>query len=290
VIAQYLVNGLVTGSIYALMALGLAIIFGLMNIINFAHGSIYVLGAYLGYTLAEITHGGFVAALLGAAVGAAAFGALIERTLLSGASRTSDVMMPMLVTIGLWFAIDNAIIIVWGAHVRTMPELVGTGSWNLGLVRVQPQQLVIAIIALAVIVLTQLWLSRSRTGVSLRAAFQERDAAWLCGINVRSAYTKAFALGAALAGLGGTLVASMFALSPSMGQLATAQAFAIVILGGLGSFSGTILAALAIGLAESLTAGYLSAGYAPAVSLILLMVILNVRPQGLMGRRVQVSA
>jgi branched-chain amino acid transport system permease protein len=285
---QYVANGLLTGAIYALMALGLTIIFGYMNVVNFAHGALYVFGAYLGYSFALWSGLGFFAALVGAAVGTGLMGAAIERGLLEGSRRSSPVMMPMLITIGLAVFLQNLALVIWGPNPKRLASPVHGDTVDLGIAKLAPQQLFVAALALALILAVHAWLQRTRFGLAMRATFQDDHAAWLAGVNVKRMYGVGFGLGAGLAGMAGVLVASIFSLTPNIGELATSKAFAIVILGGLGSFPGAVAGGVLLGLAESLTSGYISSGYADAVAMAVVLVALAVRPEGLYGVRLSV--
>jgi len=285
---QYVANGLVTGAIYALMALGLTIAFGYMNVVNFAHGALYAFGAYLGYSFALWSGLGFFGALLGAAVGTGILGAAIERGLLAATREKSPVMMPMLVTIGLAVALQNLALVIWGPNPKRLDSPLHGATVDLGLAKLAPQQLFVAALALVLIVGVNAWFHRTRLGLAMRATFQDSHAAWLSGVNVKRMYGLGFGLGAGLAGMAGVLVASIFSLTPNIGELATSKAFAVVILGGLGSFPGVVVGGLLLGLAESLTAGYVASGYADAVAMAVVLLALAVRPEGLYGVRVSV--
>jgi branched-chain amino acid transport system permease protein len=285
---QYIANGLVTGAIYALMALGLTIVFGFMNVVNFAHGALYAFGAYLGYSFALWTGLGFVAALAAAAVGTGILGAAIERGLLAGSRQKSAVMMPMLITIGLAVLLQNLALVIWGPNPKRVASPLHGDTVDFGVAKLAPQQLFVAALALVLIVTVHVWMQRTRFGLAMRATFQDSHAAWLAGVNVKRMYAMGFALGAGLAGMAGVLVASIFSLTPNIGELATSKAFAVVILGGLGSFPGVVAGGVLVGLAESLTAGYISSGYADAVSMGVVLVVLAVRPEGLYGVRLSV--
>lgn len=288
-LSQYIANGVVSGAIYALMAIGLTIIFGHMGVVNFAHGGLYAFGAYIGLQFATTSGLGFFGAIAAAAVVMGVIGMAFERGLLQGARKKSPVMTPMLITIGAWLMLQNLIIVLWGASAKRLDSPVGGSSVDLLLFKLQPQQLFVVILAFALIVAVHLWLKRSHVGLMLRSTFQDADAAWLMGINTRRMYGLGFALGAGLAAVAGVLVATLSALTPTMGDAATAKAFAVVIIGGLGSFPGVVIGALVLGIAESLASGYLASGYADAVAMAVLLGVLMLRPEGIFGTRVSVK-
>lgn len=283
--SQYFGNGLALGAIYALMALGLTLIFGYMNVVNFAHGEFYMVGAFFAYTLIVLAGLPFWLGLAGAALGAAALGLLADRFLLRALRRHNEIAMPMLATIGLSIALQNLATIIWNPVPKTMGSPASGDSLNLGFMRTRPQLLLVVALAAVVIAAAHLFLNRTRAGLAMRATFQDPAAAWLMGVNVNRVYGATFAFGAALAATSGVLIATIFQITPTMGGLATAKAFVVVILGGLGSLPGAVVGGLTLGVAESVAAGYLSSGLQDAVGLMVLVVVLMLRPQGLFGQR-----
>jgi branched-chain amino acid transport system permease protein len=282
-LGQYFGNGLVLGCIYALMALGLTLVFGYMNVVNFAHGEFYMLGAFLGYSIAVSGGLPFGIALLGAALGVGAVGLVVDRLLLRKLRGHGEIALPMLATIGLSIALQNLATIIWNPIPKAVGSPIHGSSMNLGIMRLTPQSVLVILVAGLCILLAHLFIGRTRLGRAMRATFQDPVAAWLQGVNVDVVYGLTFAFGAALAAVAGVLISTVFQITPTMGSLASAKAFAVVILGGLGSFPGAILGGLLLGVAESLAAGYVSSGYQDAVGLLTLLAVLMVRPQGLLG-------
>jgi branched-chain amino acid transport system permease protein len=283
-----LVNGLVLGGTYALLGIGLTLIFGLMSVVNFAHGEFYTLGAYA--TFGALALAGLpVCVALGAAIVLGALvGALCERTLLRPLRRES-IDTVMLVMIGVWIAMQNAELLVWGGVARSIPHPFPTAPLTLGPLNIAPVRLFVVAAAAALIGAAWLLIQRTRLGTAMRATFQDRDTAALMGVRIGNIHTATFALGSGLAAAAGALLGPVFVAYPSMGDLAAAKAFAIVILGGLGSIPGATIGGFILALVEELGAGYISSGYRDAMGFLLIIVILLFRPTGLFARRERIG-
>lgn len=290
VLAQYLGNGVVIGSTYALAALGLTLIFGHMDLVNFAHGAIYMLGGFLAYTTVVLAGMPFVVGALVAVLAVMLLGAVLERLVFQPIRRVEALYMPMIATIALAVILPNLAILLWGPKPKRLPSPIGGESLDLGIMRLAPQDLLILGAVAAAIVATHLFFSRSRPGIRMRATFQDPVAAGLVGIEVNRIYVLAFALGSGMAALAGILVSTVVLITPAMGSFVALKAFVVVILGGLRSFPGAIVGGLLLGLAESLAAGYLSTDYKDGVGLVILLLILTLRPQGLFGGKRMVTA
>jgi len=277
------VNGLVLGGTYALLGIGLTLIFGLMNLVNFAHGEFYTLGAYA--TFAALALGGvnFFLAVLAAIVVGAAAGALCERVLLRPL-RDESIDTTMLVMIGLWIALQNAELLGWGGVAKSIPHPFPTAPLVLGPVGIAPLRVFVVLAALALIALSWLLIQKTRLGTAMRATFQDRDTAALMGVRIGRIHTATFAFGSALAAAAGALLGPIFLAYPSMGDLASLKAFSVVILGGLGNLAGATLGGLILGIAEELGAGYVSSGYRDAVGFVIIILVLLLRPSGLFAR------
>ncbi len=280
---QHLLNGLVLGGTYALLGIGLTLIFGLMNVVNFAHGEFYTLGAYAtfaGLTLAELN---FFAALGLAIVCGVVFGALTEVVLVRPLRRES-IDTVMLVMIGVWIAMQNGELLLWGGVAKSISHPFPTAPLTLGGVSLAPLRLFALVAALGLIVGAHLLIHRTRLGRAMRATFQDADTAALMGVRVRRIYTVTFAIGSGLAAAAGALLGPIFIAYPSMGDLASLKAFSVVILGGLGNIAGATVGGLVLGIAEELGAGYVSSGYRDAVGFVIIIAVLLLRPSGLFAR------
>jgi branched-chain amino acid transport system permease protein len=285
---QHLLNGLLLGATYSLLGIGLTLVFGLMNVVNFAHGEFYTLGAYAVFAALIGTGAGFFVAIGLAIVAGALAGALCERILLRPL-RGESIDTVMLVMIGLWIAMQNAELLGWGGVARSVPTPFSTTPLSLGGVSVSPLRLFVFGAAIALIVGAHLLLTRSKLGRAMRATFQDRETAALMGVSIERIHTITFAFGAGLAAAAGALLGPVFLLYPSMGDLASLKAFSVVILGGLGNFVGAALGGLVLGVAEELGAGYVSSGYRDAVGFVIIVLVLLLRPSGLFTRAERVG-
>ena len=285
---QHLVNGLVLGGTYALLGIGLTLIFGLMNVVNFAHGEFYTLGAYAAFATVALAGLPFPAALavaIGAGVG---LGALTERILLQPL-RGESIDSVMLVMIGLWIAMQNAELLGWGGVAKSIPHPFPTAPLIVGPLSIAPLRVFVLGAALALIAAAYLIIHRTRLGQAMRATFQDPDTAALMGVRIGHIHTATFALGSGLAAAAGALLGPTFLAYPSMGDLASLKAFSVVILGGLGNVAGATLGGLLLGVAEELGAGYISSGYRDAVGFVIIILVLLLRPAGLFARAERVG-
>ena len=285
---QHLVNGLVLGGTYALLGIGLTLIFGLMNVVNFAHGEFYTLGAYLAFAALAIAGLPFLAALALAIAGGVLLGALTARILLQPL-RGESIDSVMLVMIGLWIAMQNGELLAWGGVAKSIPHPFPTAPLTLGPLSLAPLRLFVLIAALALIAGAYLIIHRTRLGRAMRATFQDADTAALMGVRIGRIHTATFALGSGLAAAAGALLGPIFLAYPSMGDLASLKAFSVVILGGLGNLVGATLGGLLLGVAEELGAGYVSSGYRDAVGFVIIILVLLLRPSGLFARAERVG-
>ncbi len=280
---QHLANGFLLGGTYALLGIGLTLIFGLMNVVNFAHGEFYAVGAYLTFAGLALLRLNFYLATALAILGGCLLGALCERLLLRPL-RAESIDTTMLVMIGLWIAMQNGELLVWGGVAKSIPHPFPTAPLVLGPVSVAPPRLFVLAAVLVLIAGSHLLIHRTPLGTAMRATFQDRDTAALMGIDIGRIYTLTFAFGSGLAAAAGALLGPIFLVYPSMGDPASLKAFSVVILGGLGNFAGATLGGLILGTAEELGAGYVSSGYRDAVGFVIIILVLLFRPSGLFAR------
>lgn len=281
-VAQCFVNGLVLGMLYLLMAIGFTMVFGIMRVVNFAHGEFYMLGTFvLFFTVAryEIP---LVLGLVAAALVIGLVGAGIERVVFR--PFRGDELSGMIASIGVSIIIQNLALLAWGPNPRAMPSYV-SGILELGpLVFPWARVFVIAAAAL-ILALFYLFVTYTRLGRAMRAVVQDTEVALLQGIRAERIYPLAFGVGVGLAGLAGGLMAPIFSVSPFAGMTPILKAFVVVILGGLGSVAGAVLGGLLLGLIESFTSTFWGATMADIIQLLLVMLILVFRPWGLLGQR-----
>ncbi len=284
-------NGLVIGVIYAVIAAGLTVIFSILKVVNFAHGEVYMMGGYFAYFAIALLGIPPMAAIFVAMALSFALSVLFERTLLTplyspATERKGD--YGILATFGISIFLRNIAIIAFGPF-PLRPASFFSGSLVWGPLIISWDRIFAAGAGVSILIALMLFLRRSAWGQALNAVSQSRESAAIVGINDRLVYTTAFGLGGALAGGAGALVGPIYSLVPSMGLIPDTQAFVIVILGGMGSVGGSIIAALLIGVSEGLFVALFpdptrSLAYAQAFSLLVMMVVLLVRPTGLFGR------
>src|SRR2546422_910155 len=253
-LTQHVVNGLILGGGYALMGIGLTLIFGIMRVVNFAHGEFFMLGAFFLFTLFSLWGVNFFVASLLAVLGVGLVGAVVERLVLRRL-RLQPIEIPMLAMVALSVIIQNAAILLWDPSPKTIKHVFSPVPLTLGPIHVVSIRLFAGAMAVALIVGSHLFIQKTRLGRAMRATFQDTDMARLAGVDVDKIYMFTFAFGAALAGASGALLGAVFWVYPAMGDLAALKSFAVVIMGGLGDFLGAIVGGLLLGVAESLGAG-----------------------------------
>lgn len=285
-------TGLVMGIIYALMALGLTLIFSILNVINFAHGEFYMLGGYTSYFLLEaFTDLNPFLALPVAGIAAAVLGVAIERFFLRP-MHEEQIERPaeyaILITFGLSFFFQNLALAVFGPYPHRPPSFF-KGTVAMGGVRVSADRLTAGIISLLLLVVLLLVINRTWIGKAMRAVSQDKNAAAVVGINPLWMNTLAFGLGVGLAGIAGAVLAPSFSVTPDVGAVPAIRSYIIIVLGGMGSIPGSILGGLTIGVVESLGAGYFpdpsrALTYKTVFGLIIFALVLLFRPRGFLGR------
>jgi branched-chain amino acid transport system permease protein len=284
---QIIANGLYLGAQYALIALGLTLIFSLMNVLNFAHGQMYVLGGFVTYTAVSQFKLPFVVGLLASAVLLAIVGALVEGFLFRPVIRKSKrEESTMLLAAGIAFFLDAVILLVFGEKQRGIPKIVnGVFNWDFRLI-MPYDRILIGVLAVFAIVGFILFMQYSRTGRAMRALAQDRVAAQLMGVDVDRYSMIGFALGAMLAGVVGGLLVAITGINLGMGGPTSIKAFMMIMIGGAGVISGAIAGGFILGMMESVGLSVLAA-YGDITYLMIfasLMIFLALRPQGLMGK------
>ncbi len=281
--AQALINGVLLGATYGLMALGLSLIFGVLRIINFAHGTLMVLGMYVAYWLFTLLGADPYVSLLPAAALLFLVGYVLQRYILNPIIEAPE-EMSFLTTLGLGLIIQNLLLMAFGPDVRTIDTSYKLSSLAVGELNIDVAKLLAFGACLIITGIFFSYLQWSETGRAIRAASDNREAARLMGIDTRTIYCIAFAIGAATTGAAGACFSTFIPTSQDVGMLFTLTSFVIVIAGGVGTYHGTLIGGFLIGIAEELGAVMLSGSMKQVVSFCLLMVILFFRPQGLFGR------
>jgi len=288
-VLQQLVNGLSLGSIYALIALGYTMVYGIIQLINFAHGEVYMVGAFVGYWSMAVLKLGFFESLLTAMVATTILGVVIERVAYKPL-RTSTRIAVLITAIGVSLLLQYGMMFFVGASVRSYPPLPEfmQASFNLGGVIISAQQLFIVGISVTLMVLLQFIVQRTRVGKAMRAVSQDADAARLMGINVDNTISFTFALGSALAGAAGVLVGVYYnSIDPLMGLMPGLKAFVAAVFGGIGLIPGALIGGYFLGLVETSVSGLGYSLFKDAVVFGILIAILIVKPTGLLGKNVK---
>lgn len=285
---QHALNALVLGGIYALLGIGLTLIFGIMRLVNFTHGELYAFGAYMMYMLVMLLGLNFFVSLVLAMALGLLLGALLEFVLLRKL-RGADIDTTMLVLIGGWIALQNTEQLLWTGVAKSIDSPFPAAPLVIGSVSVAWIRVFVFAVAIGLIVATYALINHTKLGKAMRATFQDRDTAALMGIQIGTINTATFALGSGLAAAAGALLGPVFVAVPTMGDLAAAKAFAIVILGGLGSIVGATVGGFILALVEELGAAYISSGYRDAMGFLIIILILLFKPTGLFAQKERIG-
>lgn len=282
-VGQVVISGLLAGSIYAMVALGLGLIFGVMRVLNVAHGPLMMLGAYTTFWLFQrFGLNPYLSILLSMPllflVGLALQRFLVRRVV------DAPELSSLLLTFGVSIALVNVAQLAFTSDLRSVEYL--TGSFLVGPFALSKPRLAACAFAIVITVASFVFLRVTRLGKAIRAVSQSREVAQVCGIDVQRIHLLAFGLGSALAAAGGSLVAVMVAIQPEMGQVYTFKSFLVIVLGGAGNYPGALLGGLLLGLVEQLSSLFLTAQVNEAVAYVLLVLVLLIRPTGLLKGRV----
>lgn len=276
-------NGLVIGVIYALAALGVSLVVGIMNVINFAHGELYILAGYFSYIFAFTLGIHWIPALLAAVVLVFLLGLLVEYTLIR--PTYGNEMYSLILTFILSIVLQNAYLLIFGPYPNKPPHWIKGATKIFGLFFYGNQRLAALVAGVVVIATVFVVVKKTWFGRMIRATSQDRGMAELNGINTTRLNMLSFGLGCALAAAAGVILAPVFPVTPSAGVPVALTAFVVVVLGGMGSMWGCVVGGLILGLVENLGAAFISTGYKHVFGFIILILVLLVRPAGLFGRR-----
>lgn len=284
---QQLINGLSLGSIYALIAIGYTMVYGIIKLINFAHGDILMIGAYLAFVAVNTFHLTFIPALLVAMIGSALIGMFIERVAYRPLRKSPRIAL-LITAIGISLLLENGMRLPYiaGPDPRKFPDMIQSYMIKIGRLEISNIQILVVLITLLLVGLLQLLVFRTKIGKAMRASSFDSEAAQLMGINVDNVISFTFAIGSALAAAAGVLFGMLYPLiEPTMGIMPGLKAFVAAVLGGIGILPGAMLGGLLMGMAETLTKAYISANLSDAIAFSILIVILIVRPSGLLGKK-----
>lgn len=292
---QQLINGLALGAVYALIALGYTMVYGILQLINFAHGEVYMLGAYLGIIiLGVLTSLGFTASSLPlsllvtvlAAMGfCAAYGAIIER-IAYRPLRNATKLAPLISAVGMSIILQNVVMLSQGKEYKNLPPMLPMEGITVFSANVSPVQIYILCSSILLMIVLHLFVAKTRLGKAMRATSQDRVMAGLLGININQVISVTFMIGSALAAVAGVMVTLYYGVVHFfMGYLAGIKAFTAAVLGGIGSIPGAMLGGFALGLIENFAASYVSSVYKDAFAFAVLIITLIIRPAGLLGQK-----
>lgn len=286
---QQLINGLALGSVYALLALGYTMVYGIIQLINFAHGEIYMIGAFAGFYSASTLKLPLIPTLLVAMAVSALAGIIIEKIAYKPL-RNSPRITLLITAIGVSLFLQNAMRILVGSNPKPFPDLINAGTINIGSIQIEVKTILMFAVSAFLVILLQFIVYKTKVGKAMRASSQDMEAASLMGINVDNTISLTFAIGSALAGIAGVLVAISYpSITPYMGVMPGLKSFVAAVLGGIGSIPGALLGGIAIGLLETFSKAYISTNFSDAIVFAVLIVILLIKPAGLLGKKANVK-
>jgi len=292
---QQLINGLALGAVYALIALGYTMVYGILQLINFAHGEVYMLGAYLGIiVLGALTYLGFTAyslplslllTIIVSMAFCAAYGAVIERVAYRPL-RNASKLAPLISAVGMSIILQNFVMLAQGKEYKNLPPMLPSEGFTILGANVSPVQIYILTASVLIMVGLHFFVARTRLGKAMRATSQDRVMAGLVGININQVISITFMIGSALAAVAGVMVTLYYGVVHFfMGYLAGIKAFTAAVLGGIGSIPGAMLGGFMLGLIENFGASYISSVYKDAFAFLVLIITLIIRPAGLLGQK-----
>lgn len=282
-IFQQALNGLAIGAVYVLIALGLTVVFGILGIAHFAHGSVAMFGGYLTFFVMEKFGVPFFLAMGLAMLGGSALGFVIER-LAYRPVQDAPHINAFIIALGLTMMIEGINLLVFGAD-QVVIQTPYRGVFYVAGIAVAELRLIVVLTACVLIGVITMLIAKTKTGKSIRAVAQNRQAAVLMGVNVSMVSLVVFAISSALGVAAGALIGALLAIAPGVGEGLAVKGFAVLILGGLGSIPGAIVGGLILGVSEAMAAGFISSSYKDVIAFLVMIVVLLFRPEGLLGKR-----
>lgn len=280
-----IINGLSTGSMYALVAIGYTMVYGIAKMINFAHGDIIMAGAY--FALLSMSYIGPIPAILFSIVATAALGVLTEKVAYKPL-RGKGSLEVLITAIGVSYLLENVFLLIFGSAARTFPQIMPKGTINLGGISIKYITLITLIVTAACTAILLFFINKTKLGKAMRAVSEDQGAAQLMGINVDTTVSLTFAIGSGLGAIAGVIYGCAYSLiTPYIGLMLGIKAFIAAVLGGIGSVPGAMVGGLMLGVAESLTIAYISSDFSDAVVFGILIIVLLVKPAGLFGKNVR---
>ncbi len=287
---QQLVNGITLGGVYALIAVGYTMVYGVIQLINFAHGEVYMLGAFLAYTLVAVLGMPFFPAFILTLLICAILGIILDFVAYRPL-RKAPRLAALITAIGMSIFLQNMAMLIWGSQIKSyprdiLPAFFSESAITFGDVSLSWLQLFILAITLLSMIILHLTIHKTRIGMAMRAISQDKTASALMGIGVNRVISFTFAIGSAMGGMAGILVGLYYnAIFPTMGYVAGIKAFAAAVLGGIGSVPGAMLGGGVLGIAEVMGAGYISSEYRDGISYAVMIAVILFKPSGLIGKQ-----
>ncbi len=287
---SYLINGLSLGSVYAIIALGYTMVYGIAKMLNFAHGDVIMIGAYV--ALLSMTQAGLspLAAILIAVVVCTALGIVIERIAYKPLRNASSSLAVLITAIGVSYLLQNVALLLFGANAQSFQSVVKWGGLSLagGSLKISGETVVTIIACIIIMIVLTFFVQKTKPGQAMRAVSEDKGAAQLMGINVNGTIALTFAIGSALAAVAGVLLCSSYpSLTPYTGAMPGIKAFVAAVFGGIGSIQGAFIGGLLLGIIEILGRAYISSQMADALVFAVLIIVLLVKPTGLLGKKIQ---
>lgn len=281
-LTQILLNGILKGGLYALMAMGMSLIWGVMNIINIAHGSFIMLGAYTTYWAVTLLGMDPFFSLIVSMGLMFLLGWLVQKGIINWVIQ-ADIFITLLLAFGIEILINNLTLVFWSADVRKVNVDYGAANFELLGATIPTVRLMAFALAVIITIVLFWMMNRSRLGRAIRATSQDLDAAQLVGIKVSNIYAVTFAIGTSLAAAAGTLWAILFPISPAMGGHLTLKSFVVTIIGGLGTMLGPIVGGLTLGIVEALGTNWFGSTFESLISFVIFLLVIILRPKGILG-------
>ena len=287
---SYLINGLSLGSVYAIIALGYTMVYGIAKMLNFAHGDVIMIGAYVALTCMTTSGLPPVASVLTAVVACTALGVLIERVAYKPLRNAASPLAVLITAIGVSYLLQNLALLIFGPNNQSFQTVVSWSGLSLGggKLNISGETIVTIIACIVIMVVLMLFIRKSKAGQAMRAVSEDKGAAQLMGINVNGTIALTFAIGSALAAIAGVLLCSAYpSLSPYTGAMPGIKAFVAAVFGGIGSIPGAFIGGILLGVIEILARAYISSQMADAIVFAVLIIVLLVKPTGILGKNIQ---
>ena len=282
-----LINGISLGSVYAIIALGYTMIYGIAKMLNFAHGDVIMIGGYVAFCTNYYLHWPALPSILLAVVVCTLLGIIIER-LAYKPLRNAGSLAVLITAIGVSYFLQNAALLIWSSNPKSFPNMIGTGSFSIGKAQVTLPSLITIAACIIIMIALTLFTSKTKMGKAMRAVSEDKGAAQLMGINVNATISLTFAIGSGLAAIAGVLLCTSYPqLMPTTGSMPGIKAFTAAVFGGIGSIPGAMLGGILLGLIEIFAKAYISTELSDAIVFAVLIIVLLVKPTGLLGKKIR---